>query len=508
MRHPSVLLPPTANSPCFLIDAKNRSYMHQYSNIYFTRLAILKKPVLERANARWRDLGNPVYVPRVLDVVKSQLCWILGTVYMDMPLKPNVLEDLGRDHSLPPPQSREKIYSDQDSVMLEDESGRIKLVGQKLISMHLVTGVIIAVLGMETPSGEFEVIDTCFADLAPFAEQHNTGNDSMDVDSSTAQLDEYLAVVSGLSIGTESQADAQIQMLVEYLSGEVGGHDDQTIASQITRLVIAGNSLLSVADIENGAEEDEKKPKKLSAVTPSDLSPHPNSILSAHLHDLASALPVHILPGPDDPSGAILPQQPFPRAMFSGATDFETFHCETNPVWLRLRSGTDSEESSSRDSSPPISSAGRSPVTRSVLVTSGQPVLDMFKYLPTPPFTLVSIAQLTLKWRHIAPTAPDTLWCHPYRERDPFVLDETPDIYVVGGMSEFATALVGSEQDGKRKRSRQCRVVLLPSFAETGTLVLVNMRTLDVRCVNFGVKGLSAGGGQAELPEEDAMQES
>lgn len=193
--------------------------------------------------------------------------------------------------------------------------------------------------------------------------------------------------------------------------------------------------------------------------------------------------------------------------MFNGATDFETFHCETNPVWLRLRSGTDSEESSSRESSPSISSVGRPPVTRSVLVTSGQPVLDMFKYLPTPPFTLMSIAELTLKWRHIAPTAPDTLWCHPYRERDPFVLHKTPDIYVVGGMSEFATALVGSEQDGERKKSRQCRVVLLPSFSETGTLVLVNMRTLDVRCVKFGVKGLSAGGGQAELPEEDVMQE-
>ncbi|KAH0830487.1 DNA polymerase alpha/epsilon subunit B-domain-containing protein [Lanmaoa asiatica] len=422
--------------------------------------------------------GSPVYVPRVLDVVKSQLCWILGTVYMDMPLKPNVLEDLGRDHSLPPPQSREKFYSDQDSVMLEDESGRIKLVGQKLISTHLVTGVIIAALGMETPGGEFEVIDTCFADLAPFAEH------------SAAQPDEYLAVVSGLSIGTESQADAQIQMLVEYLSGEVG------------------NSLLSVADIENGTEEDEKKPKKLSTVTPSDLSPHPNTILSAHLHDLASALPVHILPGPEDPSGAILPQQPFPRAMFSGATNFETFHRETNPLWLRLRCGTDSEGSSSKGSSSPSSSISRPPVTRSVLVTSGQPVLDIFKYLPTPPFTLVSIAELTLKWRHIAPTAPDTLWCHPYRERDPFILDGTPDIYVVGGMSEFATTLVGLEQDGKKKRSRQCRVVLLPSFAETGTLVLINLRTLDVRCVNFGVKGLSAGGGQAELPEEDAMQEA
>ena len=41
--------------------------------------------------------GNPVFVPRVLEVVKGKLCYIVGTVYMDMPLKPNVLEDIARD---------------------------------------------------------------------------------------------------------------------------------------------------------------------------------------------------------------------------------------------------------------------------------------------------------------------------------------------------------------------------------------------------------------------------
>jgi DNA polymerase delta subunit 2 len=43
--------------------------------------------------------GSPKLVPRVLDVVKGQLCFVIGTVYMDMPLKPNVLEDVGRDVS-------------------------------------------------------------------------------------------------------------------------------------------------------------------------------------------------------------------------------------------------------------------------------------------------------------------------------------------------------------------------------------------------------------------------
>ena len=36
-------------------------------------------------------------------------------------------------------------------------------------------------------------------------------------------------------------------MLIEYLSGEAGGIDDQVSASQISRLIIAGDSLASLA---------------------------------------------------------------------------------------------------------------------------------------------------------------------------------------------------------------------------------------------------------------------
>lgn len=41
--------------------------------------------------------GQPKLVDRVLDVQPGQLCFVLGTVYMDMPLKPNVLEDITKD---------------------------------------------------------------------------------------------------------------------------------------------------------------------------------------------------------------------------------------------------------------------------------------------------------------------------------------------------------------------------------------------------------------------------
>ena len=40
------------------------------------------------------------HVERVLDIRQGELGWVVGTVYMDLPLKPNVLEDLARDVSL------------------------------------------------------------------------------------------------------------------------------------------------------------------------------------------------------------------------------------------------------------------------------------------------------------------------------------------------------------------------------------------------------------------------
>lgn len=53
--------------------------------------------------------------------------------------------------------------------MLEDESGRIRLVGQPLLEANLVTGVILGALGAETANGDFEVIDICYPGMAPNA---------------------------------------------------------------------------------------------------------------------------------------------------------------------------------------------------------------------------------------------------------------------------------------------------------------------------------------------------
>lgn len=34
---------------------------------------------------------------RVLDVRQGELCYVSGTVFMDMPLKPNILDDVSKE---------------------------------------------------------------------------------------------------------------------------------------------------------------------------------------------------------------------------------------------------------------------------------------------------------------------------------------------------------------------------------------------------------------------------
>ena len=197
-------------------------------------------------------------------------------------------------------------------------------------------------------------------------------------------------------------------------------------------------------------------------------------------------MPIHLLPGESDPSGTIMPQQPFPRAMFGDVSRFPTFFCETNPTYLNIVSNSDAEASPARPS-----------IKRSLLVNSGQPLNDMLKYLPNPPNTRLSLLESTLRWRHMAPTAPDTLWCHPYLKEDPFLITETPDIYIVGGQKKFGTRMISDPQEAgsklKGQSSTRCRIIMVPSFARTGILVLINLRTLDVKCVKFSVVGMTSG---------------
>ena len=59
-----------------------------------------------------------------------------------------------------------------------------------------------------------------------------------------------------------------------------------------------------------------------------------------------------------------------------------------------------------------------------------------------------------------------------------------PDVYIVGNQPDFATKLVVGD-DGQ-----MCRVVLVPRFIDSGTIVLVNMADLTVKTMQFDIETL------------------
>ena len=187
----------------------------------------------------------------------------------------------------------------------------------------------------------------------------------------------------------------------------------------------------------------------------------------AWLTELASRVPVDVMPGPGDPTTSALPQQPFHPCLLPGA------------------SGHESTRSGGEAGAPSRFVRATNPHEAKVhgvhlLGTSGQNVRDLWRC--TEVDDPLALACATLAFGHVAPTAPDTLPCYPYKSADPFVLDACPHVLFVGGQSAYDTALVTGTE------GRQTRVVLVPRFDRSGQVVLLDLESLDTYPMQFGTR--------------------
>lgn len=301
--------------------------------------------------------------------------------------------------------STQKYYSDADAdqVMLEDDSGRIRLVGASLRDVHLVTGCIIAVLGSENTNGEFQIIDLKFPDLAPQPPRWSaTPTKKSDDDEMTDAAPKKLAIVSGLAFaGNDATYALELSLLLEYLLGEALDPATQHEISTISRLVIAGNSI-SVPEGKLPHEEPPKPPpgkrtNKKYGYDASAYNPLPSQLLDNFLSEILPSMPVTLLPGARDPANVAFPQQPIHTAMFPGARAFGPDRPKGDgmPGWFdAVTNPWEGEIDGWR-----------------VLGTGGQNVDDVFKYVDSE--DRLGMMEAMCRWRCSAPTAPDTLCTSP-----------------------------------------------------------------------------------------------
>lgn len=76
-----------------------------------------------------------------------------------------------------------------------------------------------------------------------------------------------------------------------------------------------------------------------------------------------------------------------------------------------------------------------------VMGSSGQPIEDIMKSTDATDISPLEWLEKTLLWKHMCPTAPDTLPVQPYSAKDPFIINHCPDIYFVGNTDKFETKL-------------------------------------------------------------------
>ncbi|KAL0405011.1 UNVERIFIED_CONTAM: DNA polymerase delta small subunit [Sesamum radiatum] len=372
-------------------------------------------------------------------------CIIVGTLYKHMKLKPSILDEYSKERSASPLVKPHNFVHSDDYLVLEDESGRVKLRGSLLLPSVYVTGtlsdahefqgIVVALHGKETGAGDFMVEDILEAGLPHQIELPlNSGEDK------------YVVFISGLSVGSKSANPLHFQLFVDHITGHLGDEKEQGIAAQIVQVVVAGNSVEFSRGLLNGQNLGSKDQSRLS---------EPIKELDILLTQIAAGIPLDIMPGTSDPANFSLPQQPLHRCLFPGSAAYNTFRSCTNPHSFKLDNVR-------------------------FLGTSGQNIEDLAKYSDAK--SKLEFMERTLRWRHLAPTAPNTLGCYPFTDRDPFFIEKCPHVYFVGNQEKYESTLM------KGSDGQVVRLVCIPRFAETGTAVVLNLRNLECHALSFGTQ--------------------
>lgn len=353
-----------------------------------------------------------------------------------MELKPSILKELSEEHGMTPQPVMSKFTDDGDKLILEDELQRIFLIGNVDVQAT-ATGVIVAVRGHEPEDnrGKFMVKDICYRELPA------------QVDYPVLEEDRYIALMSGLNLGSPRDNLLSLQMMIDLLTGQLGDEGQQEMVSKVVRVIMAGNALSPETQDKNSLTKAKYLTKKTEAGTVEAVK-----LFDDFLVQLVACVDVDLMPGEHDPANFTLPQQPLHRCMFPQAMVYPTLSCVTNPY------------SCSVDGVK-------------ILGTSGQTVDDIYKFssMEDP----LEILEKTLVWGHLAPTAPDTLGCYPFHDRDPFILQECPHIYFAANQNSFQQKMFNGPNGQK-----VC-LLTIPKFITTSTVVLLNLRTLQCESISF-----------------------
>lgn len=323
--------------------------------------------------------------------------------------------------------------------MLQQGKDTIRLNGEIKVN-ELVNGVMIAVVGHNQDEiNSFYVEDYCFA--GPMAS----------IERPIVEQDQFVVLVSGL--GFSKNMSLKLTESLNALSDYLIGIENQASAkqsSQVIKFIIAGNCIskqvrqaMSNQDDSPANAQWAKKPK----TTIADIM----QLVDDWICKIGQFIEVDVMPGEFDPASILMPQQPLHVGVLPKCSALTNIRCLTNPYAAKIN-GT------------------------YIVGSSGQTVDSIRSYSSFD--ETLEILKQKLIWSHLAPTAPDSLYSYPFKDRDPFVIEECPHVLFAGNQDHFnVQTFKNNDQD--------IRLLSVPSFEEKLTCVQINLKNLKCEYMAF-----------------------
>lgn len=430
-------------------------FADQYYHIYNARLLRARESLIKTSRFRWGDEVKNVPLEQLNGSLGTTNVFVFGTLFKLMPQQPSILKELEENKSLGGCVDANVNYtSDMDSLILHETDENVQVVGDIDVHSH-VTGIPVSLLGYQVDGGaRFHVNDVCYAGLnlsvfkperLPQANQYNE------------LQNQRLLILSGLEFGFDSILNKEksshiieaLKKLKDYVNGEVSeGAKNGFRDTKIVKIIVAGNAVspgYTRAKTELIGASQSRDNRTLNEVF---------RLFDKFLYSLAqSGVEIDIMPGKNDPTSYLLPQQPFHPKILPLCGVLENVRPITNPCLVDYKNYT-------------------------ILGTSGENIEAIRQYSRIPYST--TIIKNTLEWGHIAPSAPDNLSCVPFKGKDPFIIDFVPDIYFAGNQPEFAVTTYSTETKSK------IQIVSVPSFVRTMSCVSIDLSNLETDLINFG----------------------
>lgn len=377
-------------------------FSNQYNLSYTTRLSHMKELIM--SNPVLSEYGLPM---KKLSDASYDECIVIAILFVSSTAKYSILRQ--NDST-----DVDTYFNEGSQLFLEDCSGKVRIAfkSRPIDKLRfLSSGIVLGFVGCKNEKNLFECSDLIFPKpLSPLAAGKLL---SADRDS------KKVLILSNVCLNEGSYE--KVRLLLMFYSGRVN------------EIIILGN-LLS------------------GGVTTPDFEDF-NSLVAG------ISCTVSVIPGMNDPTSKMLPQQPFPKMLFSnklGNIKFLPHPCETKILDKSF-----------------------------VLINNGI-IMDLMKYRPsrhildslakTEEYASdpIDLLEQIVKIRHVAPNCPDTLGCIPFADKDPFIINEC-DYLIAGGTTRFA-----------HKTYNGITLICVKDFQLSDSGVLVDVEANTLTEIEFG----------------------